>query len=221
MSGEIGRQTAPALKTGTATLVVHATRPVLFGLRQVSSTVRKDLQVRLTPPTVTVLSQFHFINQGGAETVVYQVNPADVESGVRVGELDYPGMAATGAGIPNAAPGLRVAFFPFLFNQPPSTPVSLWARDEAGNAARADLDSKVNAKQFRKSTIPLDDGFLQKVVPAILQNTPDLQVKDASDLLASYLVIDRTCGTRTTRPSAPSDGRRRPRRFSGAGPSAR
>ena len=33
--------------------------------------------------------------------------------------------------------------------------------------------------------------FLQKVVPAILQNTPDLQVKDASDLLASYLVINR------------------------------
>ncbi len=189
--GEIGRQTAPALKTGAATLVVHATRPVLFGLRQVSSTFRKDLQVRLTPPTVTVLSQFHFINQGGAETVVYQVNPADVESGVLVGELEYPGMPATGAGIPNAAPGLRVAFFPFLFNQPPSTPVSMWARDEAGNAARADLDSKVNPKQFRKSTIPLDDGFLQKVVPAILQNTPDLQVKDASDLLASYLVINR------------------------------
>jgi murein DD-endopeptidase MepM/ murein hydrolase activator NlpD len=100
-------------------------------------------------------------------------------------------MPAAGAGIPNAAPGLRVAFFPFLFNQPPSTPVSMWARDEAGNATRADLDSKVNPKQFRKSTIPLDDVFLQKVVPAILQNTPDLQVKDASDLLASYLVINR------------------------------
>jgi murein DD-endopeptidase MepM/ murein hydrolase activator NlpD len=191
VTGEIGRQSAPELKTGTATLVLRATRPVLFGVRQVSSTVRKNVQVRLTPPTVTVLSQFHFINQGGAEVVVYQVNPADVESGVRVGELDYPGMPATGAGIPNAAPGLRVAFFPFLFNQAPSTPVSLWARDEAGNAGRANLDSKVNPKVFRKSTIALDDAFLQKVVPAILQNTPDLQVKDASDLLASYLMINR------------------------------
>lgn len=191
VTGVIGRQTAPALKTGPATLVVNATRPVLFGLRQVSSTFRKDLQVRLTPPTVTVLSQFHFINQGGAEVVVYQVNPADVPSGVRVGDREYPGMPASGAGIPNAAPGLRVAFFPFLFNQAPSTPVSLWARDEAGNAATASLDSKVTAKQFRKSTIPLDDAFLQKVVPAILQNTPDLVVKDANDLLASYLVINR------------------------------
>ena len=191
VTGEIGRKSTPALKTGTATLVVHATRPVLFGLRQVSSSFRKDLQVRLTPPTLAVLSQFHFINQGGAEVVVYQVNPADVASGVRVGELEYPGVAATGAGIANAAPGLRVAFFPFLFNQSPSTPVSLWARDEAGNSAQASLDSKVNAMQFRKSTIPLDDPFLQKVVPAILQNTPDLKVTDANDLLASYLVINR------------------------------
>ena len=191
VTGEIGRKSTPTLKTGSATLVVNATRPVLFGLRQVSSSFRKDLQVRLTPPTLAVLSQFHFINQGGAEVVVYQVNPADVASGVRVGELEYPGVAATGAGIANAAPGLRVAFFPFLFNQSPSTPVSLWARDEAGNVAQASLDSKVNAKQFRKSTIPLDDPFLQKVVPAILQNTPDLKVTDANDLLASYLAINR------------------------------
>jgi murein DD-endopeptidase MepM/ murein hydrolase activator NlpD len=191
VTGVVGRQSAPALKTGPATLVVKATRPVLFGLRQVSSTFRKDLQVRLTPPTLAVLSQFHFINQGGAEVVVYQVNPADVPSGVLVGDREYPGLPAAGAGIPNAPPGLRVAFFPFLFNQAASTPVSLWARDEAGNATRASLDSKVTPKQFRKSTIPLDDGFLQKVVPAILQNTPDLAVKDASDLLASYLVINR------------------------------
>jgi murein DD-endopeptidase MepM/ murein hydrolase activator NlpD len=191
VTGEIGRKATPALKTGTATLMVNATRPVLFGLRQVSSSFRKDLQVRLTPPTLAVLSQFHFINQGGAEVVVYQVNPADAASGVRVGELEYPGVAAAGAGIANAGPGLRVAFFPFLFNQAPSTPVSLWARDEAGNSAQASLDSRVNAKQFRKSTIPLDDPFLQKVVPAILQNTPDLKVTDASDLLASYLVINR------------------------------
>ncbi len=32
VTGEIGRQAAPALKTGPATLVVRATRPVLFGL---------------------------------------------------------------------------------------------------------------------------------------------------------------------------------------------
>ena len=100
VTGDIGRKSAPALKTGTATLVIQATRPVLFGLRQVSSTIRKDLQVRLTPPTLAVQSQFHFINQGGAEVVVYTVSPADADSGVRVGDREYPGLPAAGAGIP-------------------------------------------------------------------------------------------------------------------------
>lgn len=191
VTGEIGRQAAPDLVAGPATLVVRATRPVLFGLRQVSSTLRKDLQVRLAPPTLAVLSQFHFINQGGAELVVYQVSPADADSGVRVGDREYPGMPAAGAGIAGAAPGLRVAFFPFLYNQPSDTPVALWARDEAGNTGQAAVDARVYPKQFRKSSIPLDDAFLQKVVPAILQATPDLAVKDPNDLLASYLAINR------------------------------
>jgi murein DD-endopeptidase MepM/ murein hydrolase activator NlpD len=191
VTGEIGKQATPALRQGPAVLVVTATRPVLFGLRQVSSTFRQNLQVRLTPPTVAVLSQFHFINQGGAELVVYQVNPADVESGVRVGDREYPGSPAAGAGIPNAPAGLRVAFFPFLYNQPVSTPVTVWARDVAGNTARASFESRVNAKQFRKSTIPLDDGFLQKVVPSILEQTPELKVADPGNLLDSYLSINR------------------------------
>ena len=191
VTGEIGRQSAPALQSGAATIVVRATRPVLFGLREVASTLRKDVQVRLTPPTLSVLSQFHFINQGGAEVVVYQVNPADVESGVRVGETEYAGLPASGAGIANAAPGLRVACFPAASDRTPTTPVALWAGDEAGNTGQAGLDSRVNVKQFRRSTIPLDDAFLQKVVPAILQATPDLRVDDPNDLLASYLAINR------------------------------
>lgn len=210
--GVVGRQSTPALRQGPATLVVTARRPVLFGLREVSSSTRKDVQVRLAPPTLAVQSQFHFINQGGAELVVYTVNPADAASGVRVGNREYPGAPAAGLGIPNAPAGLRVAFFPFLYNQAPSTPVVVWARDVAGNESRATFDFKVYPKAFRKSTIPLDDAFLQKVVPAILENTPDFQVKDPGNYLESYLAINgdlrrknaeylRTLGRTKTAPS--------------------
>jgi murein DD-endopeptidase MepM/ murein hydrolase activator NlpD len=41
------------------------------------------------------------------------------------------------------------------------------------------------------SRIELDDRFLARVVPPILQNSPDLKVDDPSDLLASYLKINR------------------------------
>ena len=45
------------------------------------------------------LSTFHYVNLGGAEFVVYRATPADVESGVRVGDRTYPGFPGTAVGI--------------------------------------------------------------------------------------------------------------------------
>jgi murein DD-endopeptidase MepM/ murein hydrolase activator NlpD len=187
----IGKREVPALAAGSLTIRVTAVRPVLFGLRQLSSTAMREVEVRLTPPQVGVRSQFHYVNHGGSEMVVYRVNPPDVYSGVRVGEHEYPGYPASGAGLENADPGLRVAFFALLWDQPVDSPVSLFARDDVGNESRACFDHRVFRKNFRKSRISLNDRFLQKVVPEILYNSPELEVEDASDLLGSYLRINR------------------------------
>ena len=56
-----------------------------------------------------LLSTFHYVNHGGSEFVVYRVTPEDVVSGVRVGDKEYPGFPAKGAGItarPGAARGV-------------------------------------------------------------------------------------------------------------------
>jgi murein DD-endopeptidase MepM/ murein hydrolase activator NlpD len=45
-------------------------------------------------------------------------------------------------------------------------------------------------KNFRKSRIEVDDAFLARVVPAILQNSPELKVADPSNLLDSWLTIN-------------------------------
>lgn len=192
VAGLIGRQTVPALTQGKATLVVRASRPVLFGLRTVSSEARHDVDVRLTPPMLSPLSQFHFINQGGSELVVYRVNPADAASGVKVGDREYPGFAASGAGIANADAGLRVAFFALLHDQPADTPIRLFARDAAGNESTGTFETRVFPKRFRTSTIAVDLPFMQRVVPPILAQTPDLPVSDPSNLLDAYLAINRT-----------------------------
>ena len=42
----------------------------------------------------------------------------------------------------------------------------VFARDPAGNTARADFDHRTFPKPFKKSQIPLDDKFLDRVVPA-------------------------------------------------------
>jgi murein DD-endopeptidase MepM/ murein hydrolase activator NlpD len=186
-----GKKAVPALKQGKARVVVTATRPVLFGYRAATSTTSKEVEVRLTPPRVGVISIHHFINHGGSEMVVYRVQPADVESGVRVGDREFRGYPAGGAGVTGDDPGLRVALFALTYDQDLATPIAVFARDVAGNEARAGFDHRVNEKVFRKSRIELDDRFLQRVVPAILQNTPDLKVDDPSDLLASFLTINR------------------------------
>lgn len=191
LSRPIGKRELPELQAGKLTVEVSASRPVLFGLREVAASASREVEVRLMPPQVGIASQFHYINHGGSEMVVYRVRPDDVESGVRVGDYEYPGYPAAGAGIPGADPGLRVAFFALLWDQPVNTPISLYARDEVGNEARASFDYRVFPKAFRQSRINLNDRFLQKVVPEILYNTPELEVENPSDLLASYLRINR------------------------------
>jgi murein DD-endopeptidase MepM/ murein hydrolase activator NlpD len=191
LSRPIGKPDVPELQAGPLAVHVTAVRPVLFGLRQLEAGATHEVEVRLTPPHVSVASQFHYINHGGSEMVVYRVRPPDVDSGVRVGDREYPGYPASGAGIRTDDPGLRVAFFALLWDQDTGTPISLYARDEVGNEARGSFDYRVFPKTFRSSRISINDRFLQKVVPEILYNTPELQVADPTDLLASYLTINR------------------------------
>lgn len=188
IKGSIGRKTTPELHTGQAQLTVSAARPVLWGLRTVSSRATRDVQVRLEPPRVSVVSTHHYINVGGAELVVYRVNPPDVESGVRVGGIGYRGFPASSAG-PSSDPGLMLAFFAWPYNQVAGTPIELYAKDAAGNEAHAQFDHRVFPKKFRRSTIQLDDGFLAKVVAPILRQSPELKVS-ADDSLSAFLKIN-------------------------------
>src|SRR5688500_18867253 len=63
----VGKKMFPELEAGAARIVVTAVRPVLFGYRQVAAEASRDIEVRLTPPQIGVVSSFHFINLGGSE----------------------------------------------------------------------------------------------------------------------------------------------------------
>jgi hypothetical protein len=184
----IGKRAIPELEAGAARIVAHASSPVFYGIRELEATVTRDVQVRLEPPRVAVLSTFHFVNHGGSEFVVYRATPEDVQSGVRVGGKEYPGFPAKGAGI-GGDPALRVAFFALLYDQPSNANIQVFARDPAGNEATTPLDYRVFPKPFRKSRITVDDRFLNRVVPAIAQNTPDEDIS-TDDVLAGFLTIN-------------------------------
>lgn len=186
----LGRDRFESLVHGTATIVATGVRPVLFGYRETETTIEHEFEVNLRPPLLGVQSQFHYINHGGSEVVVYRVTPPDAVSGVRVGEREYPGFPAAGAGIEGTDPSLHVAFIALLWNQSLETPISVFARDALGNEGTATFAYRTFAQQFRESRINLSDGFFRQVVPAILQNSPDFRVDDPTDLLASYLSIN-------------------------------
>jgi hypothetical protein len=188
---EIGRQTFPDLKSGPAKIVVTASSPRVRGIRTVESTATRDVEVRLERPRLSVLSSHHYVNLGGSEMVVYRVTPADVESGVVVGDIEYPGYPASGAkvnGVTISDPAVRVAFYALLYDQDLNTPMHVFARDEAGNSARADFDYRTFPKPFRKSRIGLDDKFLDRVVPAILDGTREINPQ--GDTIEKFLAIN-------------------------------
>jgi murein DD-endopeptidase MepM/ murein hydrolase activator NlpD len=184
---QVGKQAIPDLKAGPLKLTIVAARPVLYGLRTAETRVTRDLEVRLEPPRVGVLSLHQFINHGGAEFVVFRATPPDVSAGVKVGEVTFPAFPGTSVGIQDAA--TRVAFFALGYDQDVNTPVSVFAKDPATNEATSAVDRKQFPKPFMKSRIEIDDRFLGRVVPAIAQNSPGAGI-DTNDLLKGFLTIN-------------------------------
>jgi murein DD-endopeptidase MepM/ murein hydrolase activator NlpD len=190
----IGKQAVPQLVSGPARIVVSATRPSFLKLRQVTSTATKDFQVRLEPPRIAVLSTKHYVNHGGSEFVVYKATPADVASGVRVGDVEYPGFPIAGAGAAGADPAIKGAFFALLYDQPLNTPIAAFARDEAGNQAKATFVDNTFEKPFKKSRIEIDDKFMNKTVPDIVEHSPELKMappaQDSPEMLQAFLKVN-------------------------------
>ena len=193
VSRPFGKQSVPDLQSGTARIVVAATRRSFLSLRTLSSTMSKDIQVRLEPPRIAVVSTHHYVNHGGSEMVVYRATPPDTASGVRVGEVEYPGFAASGAGVTGPDPGLKTAFFALLYDQELNAPIVAFARDEAGNEAKANFVDNVFQKPQKRSRIELDDGFVNRVVPEILAHSPELKMAapaEGDDMLPAFLKIN-------------------------------
>jgi murein DD-endopeptidase MepM/ murein hydrolase activator NlpD len=189
----LARQDVPGLRAGDARVVVRAARPVLFGLRLAETVAAREVQVRLDPPRVTVVSTHHRVNHGGAEVVVYRVTPPDAASGVLAGDAEFPGYPAAGAhvdGVSLADPSLKVAFFALPFEQDLDTPILVFARDQGGNTARVPLEHRAFPAAFRRSRVELTDRFLTRVVPEVLGRAPDLGMS-GGDPLQGFLAINR------------------------------
>jgi len=181
---EVGADAVTGLKQTDATVRVLAARAGSWLRSPDPARAEMTIPVRLTPPSLHVLSNFHYVNQGGCEVVAYRVGETAVKHGVRAGSWFFPG-----APLPGGGPRDRFALFAVPYDMPGVSDVQLVAEDDIGNVARLAFIDRFFPKPLRRDTIRLADAFMTKVVPEIVAQTPEIE--DKGSLLDNYLQINR------------------------------
>ena len=182
--GLVGRKEIPDLQEGRAALRIVATNDS-WGrfFRGGQSELQMDLPVRFALPQVQVLSFPHYVNQGGAELIVFKISPGTSESGVKVGDHFFPSWP-----VKASTPETRLCLFAYAWNVDPATPARILARDDAGNETVSKFTYRLFPKKFRSDKIQLTDDFMSSVVPPIMSQTSGLE--DQGSLLKNFLLIN-------------------------------
>jgi len=171
-----GKQQAPALKAGKATLIVEAQSNDFLG-RTVSANY--DVDVVLEPPRLVVDGAQHYINQGGCELVTFTVSGDWSEAGVKVGPYTFRSFP-----MPGRPANERFSLFGFSWDLPVDTVPHVYARNAAGTEVTGRFWFKVFPKPFRTRDLEITDAFLDKVVNQI-------DPGGSGDLLERFLRINR------------------------------
>ena len=169
---------------GPASLTItahdHSFRRFFGGNRTL---LQRDFTFDVHPPSLEVVSERHYIHQGGSECILYRVGEDAEVSGVQVGPDFFPGYPAN-----RADKRVRFSIFAYRYNSGPNPEMKLVARDEAGNRSEINFWHKRFPKRFRQRKIRISQAFLQQVVPSILNHNPQLASQD--DLLKDFLRIN-------------------------------
>ena len=132
--------------------------------------------------------------------VTYRVGESAVRDGVRAGSWWFPGYPLPGGGKQD-----RFALFavPYDMAQPD---VRLVVEDAAGNEAEKAFIDKFFPKPFKSDSLEISDAFINKVVPEILSQSPELT--DRGNPLDNYLAINRELRQKNARRSRRWPGNR-------------
>lgn len=125
------------------------------------------------PPRADVLSDQHYIRQGGSEAVLYRVTETDSSSGVQVGTNSFRGYPLTEQG-----EGVYIALFALAHDQALDTPIFLWAEDAAGNRSETRFWYRPQSASFRERRIEITDQFINSVAPEILSHSTTIQEQE-------------------------------------------
>jgi murein DD-endopeptidase MepM/ murein hydrolase activator NlpD len=172
---------ALGLREGPATIEVWSRddfwRPLRGADRALTSV---PVTIDLTPPKLEILGATRYISPGGAALVAFRVDDA-VRTDVLVGTRAFPSHSY---GPPEKNARVALIALPYDFHA--NTPMTITARDEAGNVASRGVPAELKPRAFPRDTIKLSEALLQSKVPELLPQRPPSQ-----PLLEGFLVINR------------------------------
>jgi murein DD-endopeptidase MepM/ murein hydrolase activator NlpD len=189
------------LHDGPATLTLTAEDYSVWKNRTV---VHLPVTIDLLPPQIVQLNPTHHISPGGACFVAYRLSKAVVQTGVRVGDLFYPGTPVTMGGKPTYA-----AYFALPMDALQDIKIALFARDQAGNETLNGIPALILKKKFRSDSMTLTDAFLGQKMPEFQAAIPELRGKTLIDTFSyvntrlrdeNLISIQSVCNTSETRP---------------------
>ncbi len=176
------------LRDGPVALRIRATDRSIyrFGAGNTNEVV-VNLTYDGTPPRVNVLSTAHNINQGGSGLIVYTANEEIQKSGIRAGDIFFPGY--------RLADGNYACLFAFPHDMPSSDfAPRLVAVDLAGNEGRGGFYYHFNARNFRRDRINISDNFLNTKMVQYEQQFPE-----AKTPLDVFLAVNRNMRVKNRR----------------------
>jgi murein DD-endopeptidase MepM/ murein hydrolase activator NlpD len=153
-----GVKTAPQLKDGPAKLIVEATSNDLLGRK---ARAEHDVTVITRMPSVSVDSDQHYLYQGMADLVTFNVSGPSTSSGVKVGDQTYRSWP-----MPDGKPGF-FSLFAFSWNMPQGTVPQVFASIGAGSDVTEPITVQFPKKEqphYTTHDLQISDTFLNKVV---------------------------------------------------------
>ena len=171
------------LVEGPFTLVMWVQDHASLGLWSRETVAEQTFRLDRTPPRIEVLSNQHYIRQGGSAAIRYRLSEPVGSSGVQVGDRIYRGYP-----VPSGEEGVHICLFALGHDQNVETPMTVWAQDAAGNRGRENFWKRVFPGRFRKRNINISDRFLTRVLPRIVERSD--QVRASSDSLETFLEVN-------------------------------
>ncbi|MGD8256425.1 MAG: M23 family metallopeptidase [Desulfobacterales bacterium] len=134
-------------------------------------------------PEIEIISRAHNLSQGGAGLVIFRTSEICKKSGVYLGDNFFPGHAGY-----YSDPNIFLAFIALKYTQGPKTKISVEAVDRAGNSTKVGIPNYIRRKVFRRDTINVSEGFLNRKLPEFSSEIPQDANLSAVD---KFLVINR------------------------------